>query len=88
MGLVRDSVPRSNMNLNGVMNRINVVSGQVEDYALIERALNEAEPGDAVVIAGKGHETSQVIGDERRLFDDRVVARAVLARRRARARVP
>lgn len=41
VGLVRDSVPRSNMNLNGVMDRINVVSGQVEDYALIERVLNE-----------------------------------------------
>jgi CDP-glucose 4,6-dehydratase len=41
VGLVRDSVPRSNVNLSGVMGRINVVSGQVEDYALIERALNE-----------------------------------------------
>ena len=53
----------------------------------IERAVNEAEPGDAVVIAGKGHETSQVVGDERRPFDDRLVARAALARRRARARM-
>ena len=41
VGLVRDSVPRSNINLSGVMGRINVVSGQIEDYALIERTLNE-----------------------------------------------
>ena len=53
----------------------------------IERAIDEAEPGDAVVIAGKGHETHQVVGDERRPFDDRLVARAALARRRVRARV-
>ena len=55
--------------------------------AAIERAIDEAEPGDAVVIAGKGHETYQVVGDERRPFDDRLVARAALARRRARPRV-
>lgn len=53
----------------------------------IERAIDGAEPGDAVVIAGKGHETYQVVGDERRPFDDRLVARAALARRRARPRV-
>ena len=53
----------------------------------IERAIDEAGPGDAVVIAGKGHETHQVVGDERRPFDDRVVARAALARRRVRSRV-
>jgi UDP-N-acetylmuramoyl-L-alanyl-D-glutamate--2,6-diaminopimelate ligase len=55
--------------------------------AAIERAIDEAEPGDAVAIAGKGHETFQTVGDERRPFDDRVVARAALARRRTRSRV-
>jgi UDP-N-acetylmuramoyl-L-alanyl-D-glutamate--2,6-diaminopimelate ligase len=53
----------------------------------IERAIEEVEPGDAVVIAGKGHETYQVVGDERRPFDDRLVARAALARRRARPHI-
>lgn len=53
----------------------------------IEHAINQADPGDAVVIAGKGHETDQQVGDERHPFDDRVVARAALARRRARARL-
>ena len=61
--------------------------GIVDRSAAIERAIDEAKPGDAVVIAGKGHETVQVIGDERRLFDDRRVARAGLARRRARLHV-
>jgi UDP-N-acetylmuramoyl-L-alanyl-D-glutamate--2,6-diaminopimelate ligase len=45
----------------------------------IERAVAEARPGDVVVIAGKGHETTQTIGDTVRPFDDREVARAALA---------
>ena len=39
-----------------------------------------ARPGDAVVIAGKGHETTQTIGDIVVPFDDREVTRAELAR--------
>ena len=46
----------------------------------IERALQEARAGDTVLIAGKGHETEQIVGDERLPFDDRQVARAVLRR--------
>ncbi|HEY6699094.1 MAG TPA: UDP-N-acetylmuramoyl-L-alanyl-D-glutamate--2,6-diaminopimelate ligase [Acidimicrobiales bacterium] len=45
----------------------------------IERAVSEARPGDVVVIAGKGHETTQTLGDTVRPFDDREVARAALA---------
>jgi UDP-N-acetylmuramoyl-L-alanyl-D-glutamate--2,6-diaminopimelate ligase len=45
----------------------------------IESAVAEARPGDVVVIAGKGHETTQTIGDTVRPFDDREVARASLA---------
>jgi CDP-glucose 4,6-dehydratase len=43
VGLVRDLVPRAKLNWSGVVNRINVVRGEVEDYALLERALNEYE---------------------------------------------
>ncbi len=41
-------------------------------------ALQSAEPGDCVVIAGKGHETYQVIGRERVPFDDQAVAEQML----------
>jgi UDP-N-acetylmuramoyl-L-alanyl-D-glutamate--2,6-diaminopimelate ligase len=44
----------------------------------IRRALMEAAPGDVVIIAGKGHETYQVLKDKTIPFDDREVARAVL----------
>ena len=39
----------------------------------IRHALSEAEPGDVVVIAGKGHEDYQIVGQERRPFSDRAV---------------
>jgi UDP-N-acetylmuramoyl-L-alanyl-D-glutamate--2,6-diaminopimelate ligase len=41
-------------------------------------ALQVARPGDVVVIAGKGHETTQTIGTDRLPFDDRAVARELL----------
>lgn len=47
--------------------------------AAIAEALNAAEPGDVVVIAGKGHEPYQEIAGRREPFDDRAVARELLA---------
>ena len=44
----------------------------------IERALREARSGDIVLIAGKGHETVQIVGDRKLPFDDRAAARAAL----------
>jgi len=46
--------------------------------AAIGLALSAAQPGDVVVIAGKGHEQGQVIGDRRLPFDDCEVAIEVL----------
>jgi UDP-N-acetylmuramoyl-L-alanyl-D-glutamate--2,6-diaminopimelate ligase len=46
----------------------------------IELALGGARPGDVILIAGKGHETTQVIGETTLPFDDRDVAREALAR--------
>ncbi len=43
--------------------------------AAIRRALAAARAGDCVLIAGKGHETYQLVGDRRLKFDDREVAR-------------
>jgi UDP-N-acetylmuramoyl-L-alanyl-D-glutamate--2,6-diaminopimelate ligase len=50
--------------------------------AAIERAIRTAEPGDLVLIAGKGHEDYQIFADRTIHFDDREVAREAL---RARA---
>ncbi|HVN05572.1 MAG TPA: UDP-N-acetylmuramoyl-L-alanyl-D-glutamate--2,6-diaminopimelate ligase [Bryobacteraceae bacterium] len=44
----------------------------------IARAIKEARPGDIVILAGKGHETYQVLKDRTIHFDDREVARGVL----------
>ncbi|HET7652685.1 MAG TPA: UDP-N-acetylmuramoyl-L-alanyl-D-glutamate--2,6-diaminopimelate ligase [Acidimicrobiales bacterium] len=46
--------------------------------AAIASAVRDARAGDVVVIAGKGHETGQIVGEVTLPFDDRVVAREVL----------
>jgi UDP-N-acetylmuramoyl-L-alanyl-D-glutamate--2,6-diaminopimelate ligase len=47
----------------------------------IEIALDQARPGDIVLLAGKGHETSQVLRDRTIDFDDREMARRMLRKR-------
>jgi UDP-N-acetylmuramoyl-L-alanyl-D-glutamate--2,6-diaminopimelate ligase len=47
--------------------------------AAIALALRSAAPGDFVLIAGKGHEDYQLVGDRRLDFDDRVVVRELTA---------
>jgi UDP-N-acetylmuramoyl-L-alanyl-D-glutamate--2,6-diaminopimelate ligase len=47
----------------------------------IYQAIGRAQSGDVVIIAGKGHETYQIIGNERFHFDDREVAKEALAKR-------
>ena len=44
----------------------------------IKKAIEEARPGDILILAGKGHETYQVLKDRTIAFDDREVAREVL----------
>jgi len=46
--------------------------------AAIAAAIQTAGPGDAILIAGKGHEDYQIIGTTKHPFDDRVVARDAL----------
>jgi len=43
-------------------------------------ALGEARSGDVVIIAGKGHETTQIVGESVTPFDDRLVAAEELGR--------
>jgi UDP-N-acetylmuramoyl-L-alanyl-D-glutamate--2,6-diaminopimelate ligase len=51
-------------------------------------AVGMAEPGDVVVIAGKGHETSQVLAGGAVPFDDRAQARHSVAARSGRTGGP
>ncbi len=51
---------------------------EAEREAAIRKALGEAREGDMVLIAGKGHETYQILKDQVIPFDDREVARKVL----------
>jgi UDP-N-acetylmuramoyl-L-alanyl-D-glutamate--2,6-diaminopimelate ligase len=54
--------------------------------AAINRAVQQAGAGDVVLVAGKGHEATQIVGDERRAFSDRAaVAAALRARLGARS---
>jgi UDP-N-acetylmuramoyl-L-alanyl-D-glutamate--2,6-diaminopimelate ligase len=54
---------------------------ELDRRVAIGLVLDAARPGDVVVLAGKGHETTQTIGDDVRPFDDRAVARELLAER-------
>jgi len=45
----------------------------------IQEAIKEAKTGDVVIIAGKGHETYQIVGNEKFHFDDREVAAEAIA---------
>ena len=56
----------------------------VDRAEAIERAVAMAGAGDLILVAGKGHEKYQQIGDRVLPFDDAAVAREALARRLAR----
>jgi UDP-N-acetylmuramoyl-L-alanyl-D-glutamate--2,6-diaminopimelate ligase len=64
--------------LEGLRNGSTAVTVELDRRAAIRHALSEARPGDVVVIAGKGHETGQTLGERTIPFDDRVVAREEL----------
>jgi UDP-N-acetylmuramoyl-L-alanyl-D-glutamate--2,6-diaminopimelate ligase len=54
------------------------VTSEVDRRRAIEEAIGDAAPGDIVLIAGKGHEAEQDLGDRTIDFDDRAVAREIL----------
>lgn len=43
VALIRDQLPGSQFNTSGIMNRVTIINGRLEDYELIERLLNEYE---------------------------------------------
>lgn len=49
--------------------------------AAIERVLEDAAPEDVILLAGKGHETYQIWGTEKRPFDERAIIREWLAQK-------
>jgi len=51
---------------------------EVDRGIAVRKALGEAREGDIVVLAGKGHETYQILKDGKVDFDDRAVARQAL----------
>jgi UDP-N-acetylmuramoyl-L-alanyl-D-glutamate--2,6-diaminopimelate ligase len=50
----------------------------------IAAAIDETLPGDVVLVAGKGHEQYQIIGSQRRPFDEREVVSEAVGNRRER----
>ena len=54
---------------------------EIDRRQAIQNALAMARAGDCVLIAGKGHEDEQIIGNDRFPFDDRQVTREVLRER-------
>ncbi|NJK41865.1 MAG: UDP-N-acetylmuramoyl-L-alanyl-D-glutamate--2,6-diaminopimelate ligase [Acaryochloridaceae cyanobacterium SU_2_1] len=54
---------------------------EVDRHTAIEIAISQAQPGDSILIAGKGHEDYQILGTEKIHFDDREEAQAALAER-------
>ncbi|MCJ8011368.1 UDP-N-acetylmuramoyl-L-alanyl-D-glutamate--2,6-diaminopimelate ligase [Paenibacillus sp. KQZ6P-2] len=65
-GLLEDSVPQEKYQLI------------VDRREAIQKAIEMASPDDVVLIAGKGHETYQIIGHTKHEFDDRVVAKEAI----------
>ncbi len=70
--------------MNGIehssVRRATEVLIQPDRRAAIARAVSLADEGDVVILAGKGHESTQTIGDVTEPFDDRIVAAEELTR--------
>ena len=80
-GIDRGKVKKTesgNIKFNGDSNVYTVIS---ERRKAIETAINAAERGDIILIAGKGHEDYQILGTQKIPFDDRVVVKQILESR-------
>ena len=61
--------------LKGFAGESSQVQTEPDRRLAIRLAMESAEPGDTILVAGKGHETYQIIGEERHAFDDREIIR-------------
>jgi len=81
-GIDRKKVKKTDpgrLRLNGDARLYTVIP---ERKKAIAASIQAAEHGDIVLIAGKGHEDYQILGNEKVPFDDRVIAREILESRR------
>jgi len=69
--------------LAGIGDRSRALEVEPDRRKAIFRAIHVAQPGDFVIIAGKGHEPYQEINGVKHPFDDRLVAREALKARAA-----
>jgi len=60
---------------------------EIDRRSAIRRAIADAQAGDTVVVAGKGHETYQIVGEQTFAFDDRDEVRIAFAKRAEAERV-
>ena len=76
----RSEDPISIMNdaIVGLQKTSNPYIAEVDREAAIRKALESAREGDVVVLAGKGHETYQVLKDRTIQFNEREVAKRIL----------
>lgn len=79
----RSEEPRSIINqiVDGMQGHPGDVLVEPDRLAAIRLAVRLARTGDCVVIAGKGHETTQIVGGQVFPFDDRQLARNLLRER-------
>ena len=81
--IVTSDNPRTENPLTIAQSIVNGFNADIEldRRAAIRRAIDEARAGDVVVVAGKGHETYQIVGTESHPFDDRDEVRIAFAKR-------
>jgi UDP-N-acetylmuramoyl-L-alanyl-D-glutamate--2,6-diaminopimelate ligase len=83
MVIVTDDNPRSE---DPAAIRAEILAGAVgareigDRSEAIHKAVQELRSGDVLVVAGKGHETGQIIGDRTLPFSDHEVLRTVIAK--------
>ena len=76
----RDEEPMDIINeiIKGIGPEKNNYTVEIDRFNAIKKALSNAQEGDIVLVAGKGHETYQIFKDTTVPFDDREVIRKIL----------